>query len=158
MPRARKAGPSANRTDLAQPAPPTPGPSQVQPVTVPTGLPYGEAGQLRTAQQAQPLPATGPGTTPIPAPAAAPPAYQGSVVQSDAQGFALPPGRLNAPSDRPNEPITAGLPIGAGPGPEAIGQTMGTPTLGDLLTRLSINPLAGNEVTALLNRVRGGAQ
>jgi len=27
---------------------------------------------------------------------------------------------LGAPSQRPNEPITAGLPMGAGPGPEAI--------------------------------------
>lgn len=27
---------------------------------------------------------------------------------------------LGAPSQRPNEPITAGLPMGAGPGPEAL--------------------------------------
>jgi len=27
---------------------------------------------------------------------------------------------LDAPSQRPNEPITAGLPMGAGPGPEAL--------------------------------------
>ena len=28
---------------------------------------------------------------------------------------------LDAPSARPNEPITAGLPVGGGPGPEAVG-------------------------------------
>lgn len=28
---------------------------------------------------------------------------------------------LNAPSIRPNEPVTAGLPVGMGPGPEALG-------------------------------------
>lgn len=27
---------------------------------------------------------------------------------------------LGAPSERPSEPVTAGLPMGAGPGPEAI--------------------------------------
>jgi hypothetical protein len=29
-------------------------------------------------------------------------------------------GPLNRPTEAPNEPITAGLPMGAGPGPEAI--------------------------------------
>ena len=31
-----------------------------------------------------------------------------------------PPTSLYAPTQRPTEPITAGLPIGAGPGPEVI--------------------------------------
>lgn len=31
------------------------------------------------------------------------------------------PPRLTAPSARPNEPVQAGLPMGAGPGPEALG-------------------------------------
>lgn len=31
-----------------------------------------------------------------------------------------PPSSLYAPSERPSEPLTAGLPIGAGPGPEVI--------------------------------------
>lgn len=30
---------------------------------------------------------------------------------------------LGAPSERPSEPVTAGLPMGAGPGPEAISPT-----------------------------------
>ena len=36
---------------------------------------------------------------------------------------------LDAPSERPDEPITAGLPMGAGPGPEALGMRPGGPTL-----------------------------
>lgn len=32
---------------------------------------------------------------------------------------------LTAPTERPNEPITAGAPIGPGPGPEAMGMAMG---------------------------------
>lgn len=36
-----------------------------------------------------------------------------------AQGM-RPPTSLYAPTQRPSEPLTAGLPIGAGPGPEVI--------------------------------------
>jgi hypothetical protein len=32
---------------------------------------------------------------------------------------------LSAPTARPNEPVTAGLPMGAGPGPEAMTQPVG---------------------------------
>ena len=35
------------------------------------------------------------------------------------QGFSLT--ALDAPTQRPDEPVTAGAPVGAGPGPEAIG-------------------------------------
>jgi hypothetical protein len=38
------------------------------------------------------------------------------------------PGSLTAPTARPNEPITAGAPFGAGPGPLAAGIPMRTPT------------------------------
>jgi len=37
-------------------------------------------------------------------------------------------GSLTAPTARPNEPITAGAPFGAGPGPEAMGLPMMRPT------------------------------
>lgn len=33
----------------------------------------------------------------------------------------VPPGPLTRPTDRPLEPITSGLPMGPGPGPEALG-------------------------------------
>ena len=38
------------------------------------------------------------------------------------------PGSLTAPTARPNEPITAGAPFGAGPGPEAMGLPMIRPS------------------------------
>lgn len=70
-----------------------------------TGQPYGEAGKQLAAQQAIPLP----DNTALPAPRPAP---------------AMPmvaPGALGAfsrPTERPAEPVTAGAPVGAGPGPE----------------------------------------
>ena len=39
---------------------------------------------------------------------------------------------LYAPSERPNEPITAGAPIGMGPGPEVLGINQPQPTEDDL--------------------------
>lgn len=74
-----------NRTDLAE---------NRQPVRVPTGQPYGEAGRQEQAQQAMPLPDL-------------------SAMLSSLPG-------LTDESRRPDEPITAGLPTGPGPGPEAL--------------------------------------
>lgn len=83
----------SNRTDLNQ---------NRQPVTVATGQPYGARQEQVAAQRAVPLPAAPPvpATPPGPAP--------GSF------------GRFDRPTERPDEPLTAGLPIGAGPGPEAV--------------------------------------
>lgn len=89
----------------------------------PTGLPYGQAQQLE--QQAAALPVSRP--TPV-APAQTVPTQSVSretILAGMSQLPVLPP--LNAPSQRPYEPVTAGLPVGAGPGPEAIAQ-IGTPT------------------------------
>lgn len=52
---------------------PTAAPQDTQPVTVATGQPYGERQALEGAQQAVPLPATPPGSSPSPGSAAAPP-------------------------------------------------------------------------------------
>ena len=61
-----------------------------QPVTAPTGQAYGERKAQVDAQRAIPLPQ-------------APPVVP-----------------LGAPTQRPQEPLTAGLPVGPGPGPEAL--------------------------------------
>lgn len=53
-----------------------------------------------------------------------------------ASQYADQTGILKADTNRPSEPITAGLTRGPGPGPEALGLTRGSPT-GDLLRRLS---------------------
>lgn len=97
-------------------------PSTQQPVRVPTNQPYGQAKKLRAAQQAVPLPATPPPPRPTRAQR-----YDRAMELAQA----APGGedaRLAAPTRRPNEPVTAGLPFGAGPGPEAIPQI--TPNVG----------------------------
>lgn len=137
--------PSGNRTDMA--------------VQTPTGLPYGEAGALQGAQQAIPLqaaPVPGAGGGAIPPPQAptngptpvagapgqlgggtvAPP--QGGMSLQDvlaaASAMAPPGGTMSGPTQRPNEPVTAGLTSGPGPGPEILG--IGQPGPGGLAQTL----------------------
>lgn len=80
----------ANRTDLQNP-------TNKMAVTAAPGQTYGEAGAQRAAQQAVPM---GTPQAPVVAP--------GSL------------GPLDRPTERPLEPVTAGNPMGAGPGAEAL--------------------------------------
>lgn len=80
----------ANRTDLQNP-------TKKMAVTAAPGQTYGEAGAQRAAQQAVPM---GTPQAPVVAP--------GSL------------GPLDRPTERPLEPVTAGNPLGAGPGAEAL--------------------------------------
>lgn len=74
-----------------------------------TGLPYGEHKALIQAQQAVPLQSAA-----TPAPSATPPVVgAGSPALPGQQDF-------TRATERPAEPVTAGLPIGAGPGPEVL--------------------------------------
>jgi hypothetical protein len=71
------------------------------PATAAPGQTYGEAGAQKAAQRAVPM-----GSSPQPA-----------APQS------LPPGSygpLDRPTERPQEPVTTGNPLGAGAGPEAL--------------------------------------
>ena len=94
-----------NRTDLNNPA-------KKLAVTTTPGQTYGEAGAQRRAQQAVPM--------------GAPQAPQVAPQQQQRQPLPVTP--LNAPSERPDEPVTAGNPLGAGPGMESLPQPrpMGT--------------------------------
>lgn len=47
-----------------------------------------------------------------------------------------PPVDLHAPSQRPDEPFTAGLPVGPGPGTEALGGAMTADTTAEQLRAL----------------------
>jgi hypothetical protein len=102
-----------NRTDL-------------QGVKTATGLPYGEAKALSDAQRTIPLPNM-PAGGPMAAPAAA-----------SSQMPALPGQQpFMRPTERPNEPVTTGLPTGAGPGPEVLqGPTGGPDEIGAQLRAL----------------------
>jgi hypothetical protein len=76
------------------------GPRQrTQPVRAAAGQQYGQRGQQENMQRAQPLP----------------------------QGPQIIP--LDAPTLRPNEPLTAGMAMGPGPGPEALPQGGVTPDM-----------------------------
>ncbi len=90
-----------NRTDLAVPA------------AAAKGQQYGAATAQLAAQRAVPVARPSTDQMPAPTPGGAPPMPGGPM-----PGQITP---LDAPSARPNEPITAGLPVGAGPGPEALG-------------------------------------
>lgn len=160
MPRTRKpeAAPRyANRQDLVAPAaagtePPAP-PSQ--PLTVAPGQPYGEAGAQRDAMRALPLPDLRGQQQQAAAPQASIPGpYDGSQLQADARAMPFRPVPLGAPTTRPDEPVTAGAPLGAGPGPEVLSGPTTTPqTTADLLSRLAYRT---PEIQDLLNRASSG--
>ena len=90
-----------NRTDLNNPA-------KKLPVKTAPGQTYGEAGAQRRAQQAVPM--------------GAPQAPQAAPQQQQRQPLPVTP--LTAPTERPDEPITAGNPLGAGPGMDMLPQPM----------------------------------
>lgn len=80
-----------------------------QPVRPITGLPYGEGQEMEDLQGSAPMSDT-----------------QGTPAPSGG-GFTLPSVTpIGAPTERPDEPTTAGAPVGDGPGPEALG--MGDPS------------------------------
>src|SRR5882672_3119693 len=101
------AGPGklSTRTDIGQ------GSSGQQGIYTPTGQPYGQATAERTALKAAPIPRAdmfAPGR----ANASAPP----PMPQGPNPGMPAIHDLLNVPTRNPGEPVTAGLPIGAGPG------------------------------------------
>ena len=104
----------ANRTDL----------QGAEPVTTAPGQEYGQRSQQQAAQRSVPMapppqagPAAAPGAPSAPQPSAEPPP---PIVNGAGQGNAGL-GLWTHPTERPDEPITAGLPTGAGPGPEVLG-------------------------------------
>jgi hypothetical protein len=97
------------------------------------GQQYGQAAMQAQAQQMMPMAA----------PAAVPPG-------------SLPP--LAGPTRRPNEPVTAGLPSGPGPGPEALGavpQGEGIRRLMPVLELLASQPDADPAAVNFVRRLRG---
>ena len=101
------------------PAPGNQGGYAAQPAQAPTGMPYGEHKASIDAQQALPMaqvvPPTGTGgPTPAPDPAQR---LQAAVAAARRM---RPPSPLTGPSQRPAEPITAGMATGPGPGPEVL--------------------------------------
>jgi len=83
---------------------------------------YGEGVETAAIKSGAPLAKT-PDTRPTPA----------AEVRA-AAGEAVTP--LFAPSERPDEPITAGIPMGAGPGPEALMMAKQTIKTSDTLAKM----------------------
>ena len=100
-------------------------PRRRQPLT-PQGQAYGEKGRLDNALNETPGArdigsASGAGGGPVPVPHPAPPGGIPPQVLQAAQMMAPPgPSPWKGDSQRPNEPITTGLSIGDGAGPEAL--------------------------------------
>lgn len=88
----------ANRTDLNT--------GGKVPATAAPGQAYGQAGQQMQAQQAMPI-----------APQPTPAGPSGGAAPSPGPAGVLPGslGKLDRPTDRPDEPLTAGAPVGPGP-------------------------------------------
>lgn len=123
-----------NRTDLN---------ANRQAVTAATGQAYGARGAQEAAQRAVPLPA--------PPPVQAAPAPQAARPPAPAPGTL---GAFNRPTDYPTEPLTAGLPVGPGAGPEAV-RTGANPN-GDVEAQLLAlyRAAPNNDVLRLLRTVR----
>ena len=88
-----------------------------QPVRPVTGLPYGENADFQDLQSSAPM-------AQAPAP---PPMTRGNAGRSAPTGTGDAGGivPLDAPTQRPDEPLTAGNPYGPGPGPRAQAQDPG---------------------------------
>lgn len=147
-----------NRSDLTQPS------AQAAP-----SQPYGVAAEQRMAMNAIPLP-NQQQARPTNAPAAGG-AVASSIAPTPGVPSALPGapmvgsnGPLTRPSERPNEPVTHGLPVGPGAGPEAL-QGVGAAarqgaveqgTLTHLLTSLAAGPNSTAAIKDLAARAQSG--
>jgi hypothetical protein len=148
-------GKLSQRSDLAAGSPGTQG------VYAPTGQPYGQATAERSALKAAPIPradmfappgAAGmPGGGPIPAPA---PGGMANSLAAPPGPSQPPPGMpnlhqlMNRPTMNPQEPVTAGLPVGAGAGPTPVASP-----LGNVLAYLASTPFATDAVKDLALKV-----
>ena len=102
-----------NRSDL----------NKQEPITTAPGQEYGQRAQQQAAQRTvplapppQPSPAAA-GGAPAPTPSAEPPAPIINGLGKGNAGLGL----WTHPTERPDEPITAGMASGPGPGPEVLG-------------------------------------
>jgi hypothetical protein len=124
------------------------------PIKPVTGAGYGQGVAQSQMQRQMPAPQagrvpaiqarSGPSAQPrVPLPASAQAAPPGQAAQAApvdlmqiAQQLRGQAGVLTQPTARPSEPVTAGLPVGPGPGPQALAQPYGSP-IADVLRRVA---------------------
>jgi hypothetical protein len=116
------------------------------PMQAATGQTYGKHAEQIAAQRAVPM-AGPPSTATAPAPHASAPIRP---VQGPLPGQVLP---LDAPSTRPNEPLTAGMPLGAGPGPEALGDLAGIGEDVNMALRAIFNRFPNEDLRRVLEMI-----
>lgn len=127
-------------------------------VNAPTGQAYGARAEQIAAQRA--IPIARPATDTLPTgPSAAGPAAPPTAAAGPAPMAPIP---LDADSTRPNEPVTAGVPVGAGPGPEVLGlpDENGVEDLAmylPLLEMIASRPGASVQTRNFVRRLRGAA-
>lgn len=115
-----------------------------------TGQPYGAAGAQKAAQQAIPM-----GTPSLPQPQSAP--VQG--MQPDQGQPSAPLTSLFAPTQKPNEPVTAGVANSPGVGPDAL--NIPEPIVGQyqsakvMIQQLASDPNASPALQWLAQRING---
>jgi hypothetical protein len=161
MPRGRAPtpSPSANRMDLVNPTP--------QPISAVPDQGYGIAGDQQEAQRIAPMSGGGSPTPPSPGgPPQAPPQAGPQDVMAQAAAHNGPGNSLNLmrPTERPNEPVTHGLPVGPGGGPEALtgigaaarDNAVEQGTLANVLQTMAAQPQAPTAVKALAARAGMG--
>lgn len=120
-----------------------------QPINAAPGGQYGEGKALRDAQKVVPLPTSAPPSSPL-------------TTQSAPGGGGVAPGDINfeAPTARPNEPVTNGLPMGPGQGPEALGMGVGANDPATLLRSIyqNVPEAQNNDVLRLIEAFDKRAQ
>lgn len=153
MPRARQPtlGNYPNRSDLTAPD----SGKQLAVQGIPGGQ-YGDEARQAAEQRAVPQGSTPVPTAPVSAVAEAPGAQVGQVgADSQTVSNQLPaPGSMPFlhPTNRPNEPVTAGLPFGPGPGPSALRPS--PPLVANTLETLAASPNASARVQQLAQTAR----
>jgi len=110
------------------------------------GMPsYGDGQDLMNLQAQAPMSATRLGGN-APAPSALAAAAQQGAQQQGGMAQQVTP--LSAPTQRPTEPVTAGAPMGAGSGPEAIGIQPGQAVQTGISAKNLVQSLASNKDAA----------
>ena len=150
--------PRSNRTDLLSPP---------QPPTAVPGQGYGRATDQLEAQRIAPM--SGGGAPSAPSPGGPPqgaPGPQDLLAQAQAHNGPGNSMQLDRPTERPNEPVTHGLPGGPGAGPEALtgvgaaarDNSLQQGTLSNLITTLASQPNATSAVRMLAQVAQAGTQ
>jgi hypothetical protein len=118
------------------------GPASKQAQRYISGMPnYGDGQQLMDLQASAPMAKTAtPSAQPLP---------MGEMGQAQ-QPSVIP---IDAPSQRPNEPVTSGAAMGAGPGPEAL-NTPSTMQQQGFVNALALLNQLGNNVTPEVKSIR----